>query len=213
MSRDFIRGLATGLAMGVVLALFAFQVGRAGGRVLKEREPITAAPVSVASPAPPAPAAPPPAAAPAPSQPGTVPVDANEQVTVLRQVTEQDPKNAQAWVALGNLYFDLQQPQKSVDAYARALQLKPDDPNVLTDQGVMFRALGAFDKAVANFQRAQQIDPRHLQSLFNLGIVYAYDLHESPKAEQAFNALIQMAPQSEQANDARQHLARLRGGK
>ncbi len=204
MNRDHLLGLAVGLAVGLLIALlaglFGFQIGRAG-RVLREGEPIAAAPAA-ARPAP---------QAPAPDQGGAVPVDAAEQITAASQVVQRDPKNREAWIALGNLYFDTRQPQKSIDAYARALELKPDDPNVLTDQGVMFRAAGAFDKAVANFQKANQLEPGHLQSLYNLGVVYAFDLKDVPKAEEAWNKLIAIAPSSENAAQARQALAQLKG--
>ena len=121
-----------------------------------------------------------------------------------------DPKNHDAWVTLGNDYFDIHQPQKAVAAYAKALALKPNDPNVLTDQGVMYRQLNQFDKAVANFQKASKLDPTHVQSLFNLGVVYASDLHKPDEAAKAWNKVLVLAPGSEQAAQARQQLNQLK---
>jgi cytochrome c-type biogenesis protein CcmH/NrfG len=121
-----------------------------------------------------------------------------------------DPKNHDAWVALGNDYFDSHQFQKAVDAYAKALALKPDDPNVLTDQGVMFRNLGQFDRALANFQKSNKLDPAHVQSLFNMGVVYANDLHKPDEAAKAWNKVIATAPGSDQAAQARQMLSQLK---
>jgi tetratricopeptide (TPR) repeat protein len=202
MNRDQLSGLAVGLSAGllvaVLAALFGFQIGRAG-RVLKDGgEPVTAAPAS-AAPAPAAPAA------------GGASLDTAEQISAATQVVQRDPRNRQAWVALGNLYFDTHQPQKSVDAYAKALELQPDDPDVLTDQGVMYRALGSYDKAVANFEKANRIRPEHLQSLYNLGVVYAFDLKNLPRAEEAWNKIIQLAPGSENAAQAREALAQIKG--
>ncbi len=204
MNRDHLTGLAVGLAAGLLVALlaglFGFQIGRAG-RVLREPDATVAAPAGRPAPAP--------AAAPA-ADPG-VALDAAQQIAAANDVVQRDPKNLQAWVALGNLYFDTHQPQKSIDAYTKALELKPDDPNVLTDQGVMYRAVGAYDKAIANFQKANRIDPGHLQSLYNLGVVYAFDLKNSAKAEEAWNRLIQTAPDSENAKQAREALAQIKG--
>jgi cytochrome c-type biogenesis protein CcmH/NrfG len=204
MNRDHLTGLAIGLAAGLLVALlaglFGFQIGRAG-RVLRDgQQPVMAAPAAVS------PGAAPPAAA----APAGVPLDASEQIAAATQVVQQDPKNRQAWVALGNLYFDTHQHQKSIDAYARALELQPDDPDVLTDQGVMYRAVGTYDKAVANFEKANRLRPGHLQSLYNLGVVYAFDLKNVPKAEEAWNKLIQLAPTSENAAQAREALAQLK---
>ena len=125
------------------------------------------------------------------------------RITAMQSVVARDPKNFDAWVQLGNDYFDTRQPQKAIDAYAHALELKPNNPNVLTDQGVMYRDIGQFDKAIANFQKANQIDPKHVQSLYNVGVVYLNDLKQPKKAMEAWNKVIQTAPQSEQASQAR----------
>ena len=83
--------------------------------------------------------------------------DAQNQLARLEALVRTDPKNHDAWVSLGNLYFDTHQAQRAVDAYGKALALKPNDPNVLTDQGGMYRELTQFDKAIANFQKASQL--------------------------------------------------------
>jgi cytochrome c-type biogenesis protein CcmH/NrfG len=136
--------------------------------------------------------------------PQPMPVDNFQaRITQMQQVVARDPKNVQAWIQLGNDYFDTRQPQKAIEAYGRALELRPNDPNVLTDQGVMYRDVGQFDRAVANFEKANQVDPKHIQSLYNLGVVYFNDLKQPKKAIEAWNKVIQSAPQSEQAAQAR----------
>ncbi len=132
-----------------------------------------------------------------------------QAIAELQRATLQDPKNRQAWVSLGNAYFDAHQPRQSVDAYAKALALKGDDPDVLTDQGVMYRELHEPQKALANFQAAQKLDPKHLQSLYNMGIVYASDLNKPAEAEAAWRKVIALAPGSQQATQAKKLLADL----
>jgi cytochrome c-type biogenesis protein CcmH/NrfG len=144
-----------------------------------------------------------------PAMPAQLPTDVAQRIEVNRKLTQQNPKDRQAWVQLGNDYFDSQQPQKSIDAYTRALELDPNDPNVLTDQGVMYRATGQFDRAIENFEKANKVDPRHAQSLFNLGVVWANDKKDPAKATAAWKKVIQVAPQSPQAAQAQQALAEL----
>ena len=125
------------------------------------------------------------------------PADYTQRITEAEKIVAQDPKNYQAWVQLGNDYFDTEQPQKAVNAYSKALEIDPkhqNTPNVLTDQGVMFRKMGLFDKA-------SKLDPKHSQSLFNLGIVYANDLKQTDKAIAAWQrylALDALSPQGQQ---------------
>jgi cytochrome c-type biogenesis protein CcmH/NrfG len=149
--------------------------------------------------------------APGPAAPmPSVNVDIQRRIAVTEQVVKQDPKNVQAWIELGNDYFDTQQRQKAIDAYARALELDPKNANVLTDQGVMYREVGSFDKAIANFEKAAAVDPNHLQSLYNMGVVYAYDLRKPDKAIAAWNKVIERNPMSPNAAQARQAMEDLK---
>lgn len=195
MNKDFLFGGAVGLSIGLVVALFTFQIGRAGG-LFRAPEPVVAAPVEgVAGPAAPAP------------QAGAPDLDAH--IAAAKRTAEANPEDRRAWVALGNAYFDADRPQDSIDAYDRALRLDPDDPNVITDQGVMYVALRQFDKALANFQKANRLDPNHRQSLFNIGVAYA-GLEDPVHAEEAWKQVIQTAPGSPDAEKARGAIAQLR---
>ena len=71
----------------------------------------------------------------------------------------------------------------------------------------MYRDTGRFDEAIANFEKAGKIDPKHVQSVYNLGVVWANDKHDAAKAAAAFNKVIAIAPGSPQAVEARKALA------
>lgn len=120
------------------------------------------------------------------------PTDYTQRIAQAEKVVAQDPKNLNAWVSLGNDYFDTEQSQKSINAYSKALEIEPNNPNILTDQGVMFRKMGWFDKAVENFEKANKIDPNHLQSLYNAGIVYAVDLKQPEKAKSYWSRYLKL---------------------
>ncbi|HEY6009789.1 MAG TPA: tetratricopeptide repeat protein [Geobacteraceae bacterium] len=131
------------------------------------------------------------------------PTDYQQRIAEGEKIVAREPKNLQVWIQLGNDYFDTDQPQKAVNAYGKALEIEPNNPNILTDQGVMFRRLGWFDKALANFEKAQQIDPKHVQSIYNMGIVYAYDLKQADKAIQTWTRYLQFDSTSPQAQQVK----------
>jgi len=134
-----------------------------------------------------------PASAPAPA------VNYQENIRVLEGVVSKEPANRNAWVQLGHNFFDSNQPIKAIEAYDKALELDDQDPNILTDQGVMFRRLGWYDRAIGNFEKASKVDPRHQQSLFNLGIVYRYDLQDFPKAIEIWERFLALGPTGQSA--------------
>jgi cytochrome c-type biogenesis protein CcmH/NrfG len=124
------------------------------------------------------------------------PTDYTQRIAQAEKIVAQNPKDVNAWISLGNDYFDTEQSQKAIDAYAKALEINPNNPNVLTDQGVMYKKIGWFDKALANFEKAQKIDPNHVQSLFNSGVVYAVDLKDHVKARPYWKKILEIDPNS-----------------
>jgi len=199
MTRDMIIGLVIGLLAG---GFVGHQIGASGAAAPAPVGAMPAMPPGMPGGMPPG--MPPPAM---PSAPGP---EIQARITQLQSVLARDPKNVQAWIQLGNDFFDTHQPQKAVEAYGRALELKPNDPDVLTDQGVMYKELGQFDKAIANFEKANKTNPTHVQSLFNMGVVYLHDLKQPKKALDAWNKVVQIAPASPQAEQAKQAMAQLK---
>ncbi len=133
-------------------------------------------------------------------------VNFQQKINELKNIVAANPGNLQAWVALGNEYFDSNQFMDSIEAYDKALEIQPNSPDVLTDQGVMFRRLGWFDRAIANFEKASEIDPTHATSIYNQGIVYRYDLQDFPKAQVAWTRFLEVSPAGPGSDRVRQEL-------
>jgi tetratricopeptide (TPR) repeat protein len=111
-----------------------------------------------------------------------VPEESRQSIADALQKTESEPKNIETWRELGNAYFDADMHSQAIAAYNRALAIKPDDTNILNDQGAMYRQTGDFTRALANFEKARQVDPYNLESLYNSGYVLAFDLNQIDKA-------------------------------
>jgi cytochrome c-type biogenesis protein CcmH/NrfG len=137
-------------------------------------------------------------------------VNYQQQIKMLQDVVNKEPGNRNAWVQLGHNYFDSDQPMLAVDAYDKALAIDDNDANVLTDQGVMFRRLGWFDRAVENFEKASRLSPNHQQSVYNLGIVYRSDLQDIPKAIAAWEKFLALNPSGAGAAQVRADLEQLK---
>lgn len=149
------------------------------------------------------------------SAPASAPVSApavnyQQQIKMLEGIVAKEPDNRNAWVQLGHNYFDSDQPMKAIEAYDKALALDDNDPNLLTDEGVMYRRLGWFDKAISNFEKAHRLNPNHQQSLYNLGIVYRYDLQDIPKAIEAWEKFLELNPTGPGAAQIRAELDQMR---
>jgi len=122
------------------------------------------------------------------------------RILALEQQVVSRPNDADAWVQLGNLYFDANRPAKAIRAYNKALGLRPNNAHVLTDLGVMYRRNGQPDEAVASFDRAIAAAPQLEQAYFNKGIVLMYDLHDVNGAVAAWEALLKVNPKAVASN-------------
>lgn len=147
-----------------------------------------------------------PATTAAPAATSAPAVNYQQQISMLEGIVAKEPQNRNAWVQLGHNFFDSDQPMKAIEAYDKVLELDGNDPNVLTDQGVMYRRLGWFDKAINNFEQANRLDPNHQQSLYNLGIVYRYDLQDFPKAIKVWEKFQALNPSGAGADQIRSEL-------
>ena len=139
-------------------------------------------------------------------------IDYQQNIKHLENILVKEPNNRNAWVQLGHNYFDSSQPMKAIEAYDKALNMDGNDPNVLTDQGIMYRQVGWFGKAVENFEKANTLNPRHIQSLYNLGIVYRDDLSDQNKAKEAWTKYLEISPTGTDSDQVRTMIDHMENG-
>ncbi len=124
------------------------------------------------------------------SPPTTTLQDYSTEIFELKKILAARPDNGKSWIRLGNLYFDSNQPLEAIDAYTKGLELTGNDPNVLTDRGIMYRAIKDFVPAIADFRKAADLDKTHINSLYNLGITLLHDLQDNIGALEAWEELL-----------------------
>jgi cytochrome c-type biogenesis protein CcmH len=100
-------------------------------------------------------------------------------VASLAQRLEQNPDDAGGWLRLGRSYRVLGEPQKAEEALARAASLRPNDPEILLDQGrAMLDAEGGGHdprrplppRFVEVMRKVEAIEPKQPEALWYLGL-------------------------------------------
>ncbi len=151
-----------------------------------------------------------PPSTPAPAPPARDSIEVASQIKTLKEIVKKNPKNLPGWVELGNLYFDTDQPKEAIEAYSQYLAVKPDDPDVRTDMGIMYRKLGQFDKAIEEFRKAAQSDPKHVNSRYNIGLVLLHDKQDIKSAIKAWEDYLKVDPNSERAQRIRTQIEKMK---
>ena len=115
--------------------------------------------------------------------------EVRQRVQDALAVVAAKPGDYDALVHLGNAAYDAREYAQAIDAYEKALKIRSDDPNVMTDLGTACRNVGDVDRALDLFRKARAIDPKHWQSLYNEVVVLALDKHAHAEADAALARL------------------------
>ena len=137
------------------------------------------------------------------------PLDQN-RVAQLEGEAKADPRNADVRAQLGNLYFDSERFEDAARWYEEALAIDPRNVNVSTDLGIVYYYTNQPDRALAQFDKSLALDPSHSKTLLNVGVVRAWGKQDLDGAAQAWERVVQVAPNSEEARRARQGLEGIR---
>jgi len=116
------------------------------------------------------------------------------EIQQLREIVEKNPNDIQAVRKLADLNFDIQNWQRAQELYSHYLELKPNDPDVITDLGITYRGLQQYDKAIDLFNQAKKLEPGHWQAYYNEVVVLAFDLKKTEQANQVMGQLQQLQP-------------------
>jgi tetratricopeptide (TPR) repeat protein len=132
------------------------------------------------------------------------------KVNAFKAIAEREPQNAKPRIELANLYFDAERYDDAIKWYGEALKLEPNDVNVSTDLGVSYYYTNQADRALQQFDQSLKIDPKHAKTLLNIGVVRAFGKQDLAGAEQAWQQVVELAPDSPEAQAAKRALDSLR---
>ena len=170
-------------AESILLAIGGIVFGLLVGWIIGDQQARSAGPVTVTqSPAP---------AAPETRQP---PALDESQAQALATVARNDDANVAARVQLGNLYFDAERFPEAATWYEEAFALDPRNPDVSTDLGVSYYYSNQPDKALEQFDRSLEVDPLHVKTLLNQGIVLAFGKRDLDGATASWQKVVEAAP-------------------
>ncbi len=112
----------------------------------------------------------------------------------IKSMLASNPKDLNARIQLGNLYYDSGRFGEAVEAYGQALEIDPRNPDVRTDRGTCYWNMGQPDAALAEFRKSLEVAPTHAQTLYNMGVVYLNGKKDPVQARAAWEKLLATNP-------------------
>lgn len=188
MNRDNVLWALVGLLIGFVAAYFVYEAvgSKQPARVPFEQTAANAAGMpNTAQPQP----------QPGGQAPGSVELQQRQQQ--VQQFLTQNPDDANAWLQLANVSFDLQDWPTAVRGYEGYMERAEPSADVLSDYGVSLHRVGRSEEALAYFDRAQQLAPDHWQSYYNEAVVLAFGLGNFDRAAEVVAELQKLQPDNQ----------------
>jgi tetratricopeptide (TPR) repeat protein len=76
--------------------------------------------------------------------------------------------------------------------------------------GIMYRRKGDPDRAIAEFKKAAQDDPKHANSRYNMGVVFLHDKGDMKAAIKAWEDYLKVEPSGPRAENIRNQMEKMR---
>jgi len=143
------------------------------------------------------------------SSPAPPPLDV-KRASALEQEAKSRPTDAKVRADLANLYFDAERFDLAVPWYEAAFKLDNRDINVSTDLAVSYYYTNNADLALKQIDQSLAIDPNHGKTLLNQGIIRAFGKRDLAGAQESWEKVVRVAPNTPEALRAQQGLDGLR---
>ena len=99
-----------------------------------------------------------------------------EAVKILQEVLDKaDPQSQIFTDALANIayaYDLLGESDKAIETYKTALELAPDDKDLIFNMGRLYSIQDRYEEAIASFRKVLELDPEDFESNLNIGNSY-----------------------------------------
>jgi tetratricopeptide (TPR) repeat protein len=97
--------------------------------------------------------------------------DTPNAANILRQAIVKDPRNTGLYVDFADMAMNHQSFQTGIEMINAGLKLQPAAAELYLARGVLYVQLAEFDQAEADFEKAEQLDPRQALSAAAQGMV------------------------------------------
>jgi len=182
MRRDALVFAISGTFFGVIVGWILGSQGPGG------RTPVAVAPTAAAT------------------QTAQAPALDLQRIADLEQRADANPTDAAVRAELGNVYFDAERFDLAIPWYEASMALSGNDVNVSTDLAVSYFYAGQTDMALAQLERSLAIEPDHVKTIFNQGIILATGKSDLTAAARSFERVVALSPGSEEGRRAQEML-------
>ena len=118
----------------------------------------------------------------------------------LERASELEPEDRGFFTKAGDIFLnDINDPQRALDYYNRAVERSPDDGWVYADRAAAFQAMGDTRAALADLDHAIELSPDNANFFIRRGLLYWYELEDPDAAFADLNRAVEVEPDNADA--------------
>lgn len=91
-----------------------------------------------------------------------------EAINIFKKLTELNPENGDVLFTLGNIYYVLNDLNKSLFYFEKSLNIFPESQIIMNNYAITLQSLGQFDKAKELFKKLIKLDPKNIKAYYRL---------------------------------------------
>lgn len=140
----------------------------------------------------------------------------NDQLAIFAQqekhyieLLRKNPRNVKTLIALGNIYFDVQQWSKAILYYNKALQYEPENSTLRISMSIALFNTGNQQAAIRGLNEVIRQNPKNAMAYYNLGAM-SQQLGRSQEAIKFYEQYIKLEPRGRFVTEAQANIQRLR---
>ncbi len=131
-----------------------------------------------------------------------------ENLAKMGEEVEANPKDTLQVRKYAELLSMAHQTDKALEQYEKILKQDPNRVDILLSEGLLYFNEGKYSEAEKVTSRVLEIDKKHLEAKFNLGVI-AVSQGQKEKARKIWTQLVEDNPGSEAAEYAKEALKKL----
>ncbi len=129
----------------------------------------------------------------------------SKAIEFFNRAIESDSSRQNAWNRAGYLALRMNKPDEAIKYFTGMTEVAPDNPNSWDSLGDGYKAAGNFEKALASYQKAVEINDTFWISLFNAGTM-CEKLEKKERAKEYYKKYLQNVEEGSYADRARERL-------
>ncbi|MDR2728472.1 MAG: tetratricopeptide repeat protein [Chitinispirillales bacterium] len=139
--------------------------------------------------------------------------DINKALGEFCKTIELDANHSMAYTNRANVYLKMNELQKVVNDCTKAIELSPNSFEAYYNRGLAYLNMRQLEKAVEDLNKAIELEPACADAYFKRGAYYSQYTSDVQEAISDLEKFLELAPNHEYANLARNEVKKLKGGK